>query len=187
MATLRERVYQVFGSQVLEDLVEIGVRERELFAAAAERAALARPSPNSRREPDEPPTRRFRLTGFFSRPQVQKGNRNSIFIFVNGRLIRDRLLLHALSSAYHNLMPPAAYPFALLFLECDAGGGGRQRASVEDRGALPARLVRARFRARHHPRAADGEPARAHVFAGAARRRPAGSPPRACRIPSSAR
>ena len=27
----RERVYQVFGSQVLEELVEIGVRERELF------------------------------------------------------------------------------------------------------------------------------------------------------------
>ncbi len=38
---------------------------------------------------------------------------------MNGRLIRDRLLLHALSSAYHNLMPPACYPFALLFLDCD--------------------------------------------------------------------
>ena len=47
-------------------------------------------------------------------------NRNSIYLFVNGRLIRDRLLLHALSSAYHNLMPPACYPFALLFLDCDA-------------------------------------------------------------------
>src|SRR6202142_3709184 len=62
----------------------------------------------------------FRLTGFVSRPQVQKGNRNSIYIFVNRRLIRDRLLLHALSSAYHNLMPASSFPFALLFLECDA-------------------------------------------------------------------
>ena len=79
-----------------------------------------RPSPSTAANPDEPPTRLFRLSGFFSRPQVQKGNRNSIYIFVNGRLIRDRLLLHALSSAYHNLMPAAAYPFALLFLECDA-------------------------------------------------------------------
>jgi DNA mismatch repair protein MutL len=51
---------------------------------------------------------------------VQKANRNSVFLFVNGRLIRDRLLLHALSSAYHNLIPPSAYPFALLFLTCDA-------------------------------------------------------------------
>ena len=46
-------------------------------------------------------------------------NRNSIFLFVNGRLIRDKLLLHAISAAYHNLMPPACYPFALLFLDCD--------------------------------------------------------------------
>ena len=51
---------------------------------------------------------------------MQKLNRNSIYLFVNGRLIRDRLLLHALSAAYHNLMPPACYPFALLFLDCDA-------------------------------------------------------------------
>jgi DNA mismatch repair protein MutL len=64
--------------------------------------------------------RRFRLNGFFSRPQVQKANRNSIYVFVNGRLIRDRLVLHALSAAYYNLMPSSAYPFALLFLECDA-------------------------------------------------------------------
>jgi len=69
-------------------------------------------------EPDEPP-REFGLRGFVSRPQVQKNNRNSIFVFVNGRLIRDRLILHALSAAYHNLMPPACFPFALLFLEAD--------------------------------------------------------------------
>ena len=62
----------------------------------------------------------FSLRGFVSGPQVQKLNRNSIYLFVNGRLIRDKLLLHALSSAYHNLMPPACYPFALLFLDCDA-------------------------------------------------------------------
>ena len=72
-----------------------------------------------RRESEEPSSKMFRLTGFVSRPQVQKGNRNSIFIFVNRRLIRDRLLLHAISSAYHNLMPPPCFPFALLFLECD--------------------------------------------------------------------
>ena len=30
------------------------------------------------------------------------------------------MLLHAISSAYHNLMPAGCYPFALLFLHCDA-------------------------------------------------------------------
>jgi len=118
VATLKERIYQVFGGQVLEELVEIGMREKELLLPAPS-VAPSQAISDYRSEPDEPPSRAFRLTGFFSRPQVQKGNRNSIFIFVNGRLIRDRVMLHALSSAYHNLMPASAYPFALLFLECD--------------------------------------------------------------------
>jgi DNA mismatch repair protein MutL len=122
VASMKERVYQVFGSQVLDELVDIGVREKEIYLpppSVPASEAIA----EYRREPgpdDDPPTRAFRLSGFFSRPQVQKTNRNSIYIFVNGRLIRDRLLLHAISSAYHNLMPPSCYPFALLFLECDA-------------------------------------------------------------------
>jgi DNA mismatch repair protein MutL len=105
---LRDRVYQVFGSQVLDELVELGVRERSFEEAPA--------------EPGGEVTRRvFRISGFISRPQVQKQNRNSIFLFVNRRLIRDRLLLHAISAAYHNLIPHSCFPFALLFLDCEYG------------------------------------------------------------------
>lgn len=93
---LRDRVYQVFGSQVLSGLVDLGARKSEAGGAP------------------------YVLRGFISGPQVQKTNRNSIYLFVNRRLIRDRLLLHALTSAYHNLMPPGCYPFALLFVECPA-------------------------------------------------------------------
>jgi len=106
VATLGERVFQVFGSQVLDDLLDLGERVRELPIGAEDPA-------------EAPAARQFRLRGFVSGPQVQKLNRNSVYLFVNGRLIRDRLLLHALSAAYHNLMPPACYPFALLFLNCD--------------------------------------------------------------------
>jgi DNA mismatch repair protein MutL len=101
--TLQERVYQVFGNQTLEELIDLDYVERELEVV----------------DGDDRSTRVFALRGFVSGPQVQKMNRNSIFLFVNGRLIRDRLLLHALSSAYYNLMPPACYPFALLFVDCD--------------------------------------------------------------------
>ena len=104
VATLRERVYQVFGSQILEELLDLGDQSRSF------------PLPV---EDEQGGPRRFRLRGFVSGPQVQRLNRNSIYLFVNGRLIRDRLLLHALSAAYHNLMPQACYPFALLFLDCD--------------------------------------------------------------------
>ena len=109
--SLRERVFQVFGSHALEDLVDLGDRTHANFLMQQEEENQAR-----RRLA----LANFRLRGFVSGPQVQKLNRNSIYLFVNGRLIRDRLLMHALTAAYHNLMPPACYPFALLFLECDA-------------------------------------------------------------------
>jgi DNA mismatch repair protein MutL len=110
VATLRERVFQVFGSRILDDLLDLGDRHRDLNMPLEENAPPG----------EHPLTRSFRLRGFVSGPQVQKLNRNSIYLFVNGRLIRDRLLLHAISAAYHNLMPAACYPFALLFLDCDA-------------------------------------------------------------------
>ncbi|MGH9492821.1 MAG: DNA mismatch repair endonuclease MutL, partial [Terriglobales bacterium] len=59
----------------------------------------------------------LRLHGFVSKPELQKLNRNSIFVFVNQRLIRDRLIQHALSDAYRNILPASVFPVVLLFLE----------------------------------------------------------------------
>ncbi len=63
----------------------------------------------------------MRIHGFVSKPEIQKLNRNSIFVFVNGRLIRDRLVQHGITEAYRNIIPPSVYPVVLLFLELPAG------------------------------------------------------------------
>ncbi len=113
--TLAERVYQVFGSDTLDQLVELQPTSRKLEIVppkpppwrAVEEAAA----------PPEKEVREFTARGFVSKPQIQKLSRNSIYVFVNGRLIRDRVILKAISSAYHNMMPPGVFPFALLFLE----------------------------------------------------------------------
>jgi DNA mismatch repair protein MutL len=60
------------------------------------------------------------VSGFVSKPELQKLNRNSIYVFVNGRLIRDRLVLHAMTEAYRNIIPPTSFPVVLLFLEMPA-------------------------------------------------------------------
>ncbi|HWF46735.1 MAG TPA: DNA mismatch repair endonuclease MutL [Bryobacteraceae bacterium] len=119
VSLLRDRAFQVFGGAIVDDLLDIGLRTTELRLPPP----YVPPSHFSRphAEPPEPETAMFSLEGLVSGPNVQKLNRNSLFLFVNGRLIRDKLLLHAISSAYHNLMPPACYPFALLFLNCDPG------------------------------------------------------------------
>jgi DNA mismatch repair protein MutL len=107
-----ERIYQIFGKETLGQLLP--------FAAETplERAGLPEPPP-WKVDPNQPVRipGTMRLTGFYSKPELQKLNRNSIYIFVNKRLIRDRLLLHALTEAYRNVIPPTSFPVVLLFLE----------------------------------------------------------------------
>jgi len=114
-----ERVYQVFGRDVLDQLIPIAAVQ------PLERIGLPQPPPWKRSEeqeeqiPAEPGD--LRLHGFVSKPEIQKLNRQSIYIFVNGRLIRDRLIQHALTEAYRNIIPPTVYPVVLLFLELPNG------------------------------------------------------------------
>ncbi|HYT23572.1 MAG TPA: DNA mismatch repair endonuclease MutL [Candidatus Polarisedimenticolia bacterium] len=103
---LADRVYQLFGRQALEELVEIPA------VSAPFRAAITEPE----LEPGEEKAS-LTVSGFTSRPDIQRMNRNGIYIFVNRRLVRDRLILHAIHEAYRNILPPAVFPATLLFLE----------------------------------------------------------------------
>ncbi|MGA9566075.1 MAG: DNA mismatch repair endonuclease MutL, partial [Candidatus Korobacteraceae bacterium] len=122
VAGYSERVYQVFGKETLDQLIPVAARQ------ALERLGLPQPPPWRRKEqededggeaaPQDPGE--MRVHGFVSKPEIQKLNRNSIFVFVNGRLIRDRLVQHAITEAYRNIIPPTVYPVVLLFLELPA-------------------------------------------------------------------
>src|SRR5579863_2223233 len=103
---LADRIYQLFGKQSLDELVEIPT------ASAAFRAAITEPE----LEPNEE-SARISVYGFTSRPEVQRPNRNGIYVFVNRRLVRDRLILHAIHEAYRNILPGNVFPATLLFLE----------------------------------------------------------------------
>jgi DNA mismatch repair protein MutL len=117
-----ERVYQVFGKETLDQLIPVAALQ------PLEHVGLPQPPPWRRKEIDEDGETvvpkspgAMRLHGFVSKPEIQKLNRNSIFVFVNGRLIRDRLVQHALTEAYRNIIPPTVYPVVLLFLEMPSG------------------------------------------------------------------
>ena len=116
-----ERVYQVFGKETLDQLIPVAARQ------ALAHVGLPQPPPWRRKEEDQDGEEivsrepgEMRVHGFVSKPEIQKLNRNSIFVFVNGRLIRDRLVQHALTEAYRNIIPPAVFPVVLLFLELPA-------------------------------------------------------------------
>ncbi len=107
-----ERIYQIFGRETLDQLVPMAAERR------FDHAGIPEPPPWRRDRDYTPPNPGFlRIRGFVSRPQLQKLNRNSIYVFVNDRLIRDRLILHAITEAYRNIIPPTSFPVILLFLE----------------------------------------------------------------------
>lgn len=107
-----QRIYQIFGKETLDQLLPLAA-ELDL-----ERVGIPEPPPWRRNEEYEKPVPgKLRLHGFVSKPEIQKLNRNSIFVFVNGRLIRDRLVQHALTEAYRNILPPTVHPVVLLFID----------------------------------------------------------------------
>ena len=86
---LRERAYQIFGEDFLKNLLAVDSGEPE-FA---------------------------RVTGFVSAPRDRRTSRDSQYLFVNRRFVRDRMIGRALSEAYRSILPYGVYPAALLFIE----------------------------------------------------------------------
>jgi len=61
----------------------------------------------------------FRLTGYAALPTYSRGAAVAQHLFVNGRPVRDRLLLGALRAAYADFLSRDRHPAAVLFLDCD--------------------------------------------------------------------
>ena len=86
---LRERAYQIFGAEFLDNLLEVN----------GGHAPVAR------------------VSGFVSAPRDRRTSRDAQYLFVNGRFVRDRLIGRALSEGYRAILPHGVYPAALLFIE----------------------------------------------------------------------
>jgi len=89
-ASLEDRIYQVMGDSFLENLVPVEYEKGGV-----------------------------RVSGFASLPHEQRSNSSSLFIFVNSRMVKDRILTHGVRLAYQDQMPARAYPVAILFIHMD--------------------------------------------------------------------
>jgi len=86
---LRERAYQIFGGEFIENLLEVNGGHTEVA----------------------------RVTGFVSAPRDRRTSRDSQYLFVNRRFVRDRMIGRSLSEGYRSILPHGVYPAALLFIE----------------------------------------------------------------------
>jgi DNA mismatch repair protein MutL len=86
---LRERAYQIFGAEFLENLLEVNGGDRSVA----------------------------HVSGFVSAPRDRRTSRDSQYLFVNRRFVRDRMIGRSLSEGYRSILPHGVYPAALLFIE----------------------------------------------------------------------
>lgn len=86
---LRERAYQIFGPEFLDNLLEVSGGQKHV--------AL--------------------VSGYVSAPRDRRTSRDAQYLFVNGRFVRDQLIGRALSEGYRSILPHGVYPAALLFIE----------------------------------------------------------------------
>jgi DNA mismatch repair protein MutL len=59
------------------------------------------------------------LTGFAALPTFSRGNAQHQFLFVNGRPVRDRLLIGAVRGAYSDFLARDRHPIVALFVDLD--------------------------------------------------------------------
>jgi DNA mismatch repair protein MutL len=85
---LRERVARVLGRRTAEQMVDVGAREGEV-----------------------------RVEGLAGTPALHRSGNGSLYLYVNGRGVRDRTLVGAVLAAYRGLVPPGRYPVVVLFLD----------------------------------------------------------------------
>jgi DNA mismatch repair protein MutL len=63
----------------------------------------------------------FRLWGWVGLPTFSRSQADLQYFFVNGRVIRDRLIAHAVKQAYRDVLYHGRHPAFVLYLEVDPG------------------------------------------------------------------
>jgi DNA mismatch repair protein MutL len=101
----RERCLGVLGPELEDGLLEFELRELPARGLMA--------------QDDGPPPRPALVWGLAGVPALARATAKFVNLYVNGRAIRDRNLMHAVREAYRGLMAPDKQPLAVVFLDMD--------------------------------------------------------------------
>ncbi|HUI07128.1 MAG TPA: DNA mismatch repair endonuclease MutL [Verrucomicrobiae bacterium] len=108
-ADLRSRLRELYGAQLVEQLVPVG---KDIGARTSRRAepdggsAGASPSP-------------IQVHGYIGKPGVSRGDRSQQHLFVNGRPVESKGINFALLEGYHTALMKGQYPVTFLFIDID--------------------------------------------------------------------
>ena len=90
--SVRDRIAALMGTHILERLIPFEGRDKGLS-----------------------------VMGYISEPSLTRTDTSMLHFFVNQRVVKDKLLIHAVRSAFEDLLPKGRTPVAFLFLDMPAG------------------------------------------------------------------
>ncbi len=94
--TLRERAADILGRKISERMEEIAYDE--LKGGRGEGGGIG-------------------LVGLAGNPDDLRSNQNGIYLYVNDRFVKDRVMVSAVTKAYRSLIARGKYPIVILFLQ----------------------------------------------------------------------
>ena len=86
--SVRDRIAMLMGENLLEHIVPFEGRDED-----------------------------YSILGFISEPSFTRADTSMLHFFVNRRVVRDKLMIHAVRSSFEDLLPKGRTPVAFLFLE----------------------------------------------------------------------
>ncbi|AHA27666.1 DNA mismatch repair endonuclease MutL [Candidatus Liberibacter americanus] len=89
-SSFEERIYQVIGKDFLDNAIELNEISHDIA-----------------------------LRGYAGIPTFNRSQPNQIYVFVNGRIIQDKLIFSAIRSSYAESIPQKRYPVIVLLIEID--------------------------------------------------------------------
>ena len=87
---LKNRLLDIFGKHFSRNSSEVVFEDEELF-----------------------------IRGFVGAPSINKGNASGLYIFVNGRFIRDKSINHAIINSYRTFLMNGRFPVVVVSIEID--------------------------------------------------------------------
>ncbi|TVS05612.1 MAG: DNA mismatch repair endonuclease MutL [Rhodobacteraceae bacterium] len=107
------------SQQAPRELLRLDAAQGALFDALEERvAAVLGPGFTENALRIDTEREGLRLTGFASLPTYSRGAAVAQYLFVNGRPVRDKLLIGALRAAYSDVMARDRHPVVVLNIDC---------------------------------------------------------------------
>jgi DNA mismatch repair protein MutL len=112
-ANLLDRMRELFGGQLCEQLVPVGDCRSDIPVAI--RSGQSRGSETCEAKCPS----YIRVHGYVGKPGVSRADRSRQHVFVNGRPVESRGVNYALLEAYHTALMKGQFPISCLFIELD--------------------------------------------------------------------